>query len=264
LSATLRDPMASKAERDRRRQERLAAEKREADAERRRLMIGYMVAGALTLAVVIGFVIVISGSGGGDSSTAEGEDIPASAHIQTLSGSVNGVPADDREGTPPPPIQQGDLQAAAREAGCVLRLDLPDEGNTHLKPSDPPPKYKTNPPTSGNHIVPPLQQADGAYSEMPDPERFVHSLEHGRIEIQYSPDLPDADQLALKGVFDEDPAGMLLFPNSDMPYEVATTAWTQMMGCKSYKGRATLDAIRDFRDTYRGRGPEPVPIQLSG
>ena len=71
---------------------------------------------------------------------------------------------------------------------------------------------------------------------MPDALDFVHSLEHGRIEIQYSPDLPE-DQLALKGVFDESPAGMLLFPNTDMPYEVAATAWTQLMGCKEYEGQ---------------------------
>ena len=117
----------------------------------------------------------------------------------------------------------------------------------------------TNPPTSGNHN--PEQLADGAYSEMPAPWYFVHSLEHGRIEIQYSPDLSEQDQLALKGVFDESPPGMLFFPNDEMPYDVAVTAWTQLMGCKEYKGRATLDAIRDFRDTYRGLGPEPLPIQ---
>ena len=52
---------------------------------------------------------------------------------------------------------------------------------------------------------------------MPEPWYFVHSLEHGRIEIQYSPDLPEDDQLALKGVFDQQPDGMLLFPNDEMP-----------------------------------------------
>jgi hypothetical protein len=46
-----------------------------------------------------------------------------------------------------------------------------------------------------------------------------------------------------------------------MPYAVTASAWTQLMGCKEYKGRATLDALRDFRDTYRGLGPEPLPIQ---
>jgi hypothetical protein len=145
-----------------------------------------------------------------------------------------------------------------------LQLDLPDEGHAHLQPSDPVPDYATNPPTSGDHIVPPLMQADGAYSEFPQPVRFVHSLEHGRVEIQYSPDLPERDQLALKGVFDASPAGMLLFPNPEMPYEVAATAWTELIGCRQYDGAATLDAIRDFRDFYRGQGPENVALNLSG
>jgi hypothetical protein len=249
----------TKQERERRRQERIAAEKREAAAERRRLMIGYLVAGALTLAVIVGLVIVLAGSGGDDQQVG-GEDLPAAAHVETQSGFVHGYAPDGRTGTPPPPIDQGDLQAAAREAGCELRLDLRDEGNTHITKESQIPKYGTNPPTSGNHN--PEQLADGAYSEMPAPWYFVHSLEHGRIEIQYSPDLPEEDQLALKGVFDEDPAGMLMFPNSDMPYEVATTAWTQLMGCDRYQGPATLDAIRDFRDTYRGLGPEPLPINF--
>ena len=52
---------------------------------------------------------------------------------------------------------------------------------------------------------------------------------------------------------------MLLFPNSRMPYEVAATAWTQLLGCK-IRGAKTLDAIRNFRDQFRGRGPEAVPF----
>ena len=95
---------------------------------------------------------------------------------------------------------------------------------------------------------------------MPAPELTVHSLEHGRINIQYSTDLSEDDQLALKGVFDESPEGMLFFPNDEMPYEVAATAWTQMVGCETYEGDATLDVIRDFRDIYRGQGPEDVPL----
>jgi hypothetical protein len=253
--------MSSKSEREKRRAERLAAEKAASDAQRRRLMLGYVAAGAVTLVVVVGLVLVLAGGG---SSSVNAKQFPENAHIQPQSGSTNGVAPDDRVGTPPPDIQQGDLQQAAKAAGCDLQLNLKDEGNNHLTPSDPVPHYGTNPPTSGDHIEPPLMQADGAYSAFPQPVRFLHSLEHGRIEIQYSPDLSEQDQLALKGVFDESPAGMLLFPNPDMPYEVATTAWTQLMGCKSYDGAATLDAIRDFRDTYRGQGPENVPINLGG
>ncbi len=218
------------------------------------MILGYVVAGGLTLAVVVGLVIALGGSGDAGEG---GGDLPEQAHIETDSGAVHAVAPDGREGTPPPAIEQGDLEIAAREAGCELRLDLPDEGATHV-PDDV--EYDTNPPTSGNHH--PEQQADGAYSEPVKLEHAVHSLEHGRIEIQYSPNLPERDQLALKGVFDEDFYGMLLFPNPDMPYAVAATAWTQMLGCDRYEGRATLDAIRAFRDVYRGRGPEPVPLQL--
>jgi hypothetical protein len=251
--------MSAKSERERRRAERLEAEQRELANARRRLVFGYIVAGALTLAVIVGIVVAVGG--GGDSGQVNGEDIPDNAHVQINSGFLHGYKLDGREGTPPPPLQQGDLQKAAAAAGCKLMLDLPDEGATHITEESQIPDYKTNPPTSGNHNPEPL--ADGAYAEFPQPWYFVHSLEHGRIEIQYSPDLPGKDQLALKGVFDEDPPGMLFFPNPDMPYEVAVTAWTQLMGCPKYEGAKTLDAIRDFRDTYRGLGPESqVPIVI--
>jgi hypothetical protein len=251
--------MSTKSERERRRAERLAAEQAATAAQRRRLMFGYIAAGALTLAVVVGLVLALSG---GDDTADPTADLPANAHIEPLSGSLHDLEPDGREGTTPPALQQGDLAEAAKAAGCELQLDLEQEGDQHITKESEIPEYKTSPPASGNHH--PEQLADGAYATFPEPWYFIHSLEHGRIEIQYSPDLSEEDQLAIKGVFDESPDGMLLFPNPDMPYEVAATAWTQLIGCDSFEGDATLDAIRDFRDTYRGRGPENVPIQLSG
>ena len=248
--------MASKEERERRRAERLAAERAEASAQRRRLILGYVVAGVLTLAVVVGLIAVIASSGGSAGGEPEAGDLPDAAHVNVDTGFTNGKEPDDREGTEPPPLEQGDLETAAEEAGCDLQLDLPNEGQDHV-PDDELPEWDTNPPTSGNHSA--QQQADGAWESV-DPGNAVHSLEHGRIDIQYSPDLPESDQLELKGVFDESPEGVLFFPNPDMPYEVAATAWTQLLGCEKYEGRATIDAIRDFRDTFRGRGPENVPI----
>jgi hypothetical protein len=251
--------MSSKSERDRRRAERLAAEQAAASSERRRLLLGYLVAGGLTLAVVVGLVIVLS-SGGDKTNQVDGEEIPEAAHIQVNSGFLHNTSPDGREGTPPPALKQGDLEVAAEQAGCELRLDLPEQGATHVTKESEIPDYDTDPPASGDHN--PQQLADGAYSEMPEPWYFVHSLEHGRIEIQYSPDLPEADQLELKGLFDQQPDGVLLFPNSEMPSEVAVTAWTQLMTCDKYDGAATLDAIRDFRDTYIGLGPEPLPLSV--
>lgn len=243
--------MASrKEERERLRQARLEREREQVSVQRRKLMIGYVAAGAVGLAVLVGVVVVVAGSGGGGSSDA--------AHVNQSSGSTNGVPVDDRTGTEPPPVKVSNLKAAAKQAGCTLRRGLPDEGRTHVAPGTEI-KYKTDPPTSGNHVEPPHQQADGAYSEMPDSIDVVHSLEHGRVEVQYSPDLPEADQLALKGVYDTMYGGTLMFPNPDMPYAVAATAWTNLLGCPEYKGAITLDAIRDFgRATWGKYGGEPA------
>jgi hypothetical protein len=186
-----------------------------------------------------------------------GSEFPANAHIDPSTGSAEGLEPDDRDGTSPPPVDDGNLESAADAVGCDLRLDLPDEGNKHLSPGAPPPEYDTAPPTSGPHS--PIPTADGAYLDTPDPTGFVHSLEHGRVEIQYDPDLPEDDQLLLKGIFDEDPDGALLFPNSDMPYQVAVTAWTNLVGCDVF-GERVLDVVRDFRDEFRGKGPERIPL----
>jgi hypothetical protein len=252
--------MASKREeKERLRQQRLAAEASEAAAARRRLILGYLVAGLLTAAVLAGLVLVIAAGGGGPDTGGA----PEEAHLQPESGVFEGLEFDGREGTPPPEIQFGDLEQSARKAGCELRLDLPNEGNGHFSDENQG-QYDTKPPNSGDHYGTATaagQTADGAYRSTPPLSRVVHSLEHGRIEIEYQPDLPKEEQLALKGVFDEDPAGILMFPNPDMPYQVAVAAWQNIVGCREYNP-LVLDVIRNFRDTFRGNGPEAVPIEL--
>ena len=218
--------MASrKEEKERLRQQRLAAERAAQSGGRRRLIAGYVVAGVLTLAVVAGLVAVIASGGSGG-----GTDACSNAHIKNSAGSTKGLEPDCRQGTPPPPIKFADLKVSAQQAGCELKLDLPNEGNTHV-PNSTPVHYGTVLPTSGNHNPVPID--DGAYKTpiSPNPQTpgmnirdMVHAMEHGRIEIHYKPTLPEAQQLALKGVFDADPDGMLLIPDPAMPYDVAVTA----------------------------------------
>jgi uncharacterized protein DUF3105 len=93
---------------------------------------------------------------------------------------------------------------------------------------------------------------------MPQEIDFVHSMEHGRLEIQYSPDLPESAQLELVGLYETMYGATLLFPNTNMPYEVAATTWRNLLGCNEYKGAITLDAIRDFGKQTWGHGREPV------
>jgi len=238
-------------ERERLRQARQERESSQEKSEKWRLLAVYGVAGVIGLLVVAGIVAVVASSGGSDGGGA--------AHINQASGSTNGVKPDEREGTAPVAVKVTNLKEAARKAGCNLQLRLEDEGKNHLPPTAPTPEYGTNPPTSGNHVEPPYQQADGAYSEMPAELNIVHTLEHGRMEIQYSPDLPEEDQLALKGLYETMYGGTLLFPNDNMNYEVAATTWTNLLGCPEYKGAITLDAIRDFGKATWGRyGGEPA------
>jgi len=243
-------------EREKLRQGREEAEKRESRGGNNRLIAGYAIASTVVLAIaVLVFIAVSGGSDDGGSSDGGG------AHINTNEevGNTNGVSPDERAGIVPAAAKVTNLKTAADQAGCELRLKLPDEGNTHLPKGSQPPTYKTSPPTSGNHVEPPYQQADGAYSEPPEQLDVVHSLEHGRLAIEYSPDLPEQAQLELKGLYDTMYGASLLFPNDEIVYDVAAATWTNLLVCRSYKGQATLDAIRAFgKETWGKYGGEPV------
>ena len=260
-----------KEERERLREERLAAQRAAQSSDKRRVYLGYAVAGVIVLAILAGLFVVITGSGeeGGTGVDAEGNAFPESAFINEDIGVVpEGIEVDGREGTEPPEQENAVLEDVAKLAGCDLQLDLEDEGNTHLEDPDVPKvEYKTDPPTSGDHYGSNTENAsgalaDGAYAEYPPVGRFVHSMEHGRVVIHYSPELSEAEQLEIKGVFEESPGGVILVPNPEMDAEVAVAAWTQLATCDSYDGLPTLDLIRSFRDIYRGQGPEYFPLNV--
>jgi hypothetical protein len=130
----------------------------------------------------------------------------------------------------------------------------PIQGRLHVKNSTPV-HYNTNPPTSGNHN--PVPTEDGVYDSTPFIRNFVHTLEHGRIEIQYKPTIDPRRIKQLGGLFNDDPYHMLMFPNAKMPYDVAFTAWGHLAGCKR-PSDAMFDVLRAFRDRYRDTAPEQV------
>ena len=250
-----------KEERERLREERMAAQRAAQSSDKRRLYLGYAVAGLIVVALLAGLFVVITG---GDSDEvgvdSEGNAFPELAYINEDVGQVpTGLEADGRAGTDPPEIETGVLADAAKLAGCQLQLDLEDQGNSHVGDAElSEVEYETNPPTSGDHSESPL--ADGAYREYAPPGNYLHAMEHGRVVIHYSPDLSEQEQLAIKGVFDESPSGMILIPNPEMKADVAVSAWTQLATCDSFEGSPTLGLLRVFSDIYRGQGPEAVPL----
>jgi len=232
-------------EKEQRRAERLAAEqeaRKGAERARRFQMVGGVI---LAIAVVVVAVILISGggSGGGSSSKNTATDL-ASVPIPK----------------PGPNANKAGLPAAAKAAGCVSKT-YGAEGRTHVTTTV---KYLTNPPTSGNHN--PVPADDGVYDpgNTPKKENYVHTLEHGRIEIQYRPGTPKKTRDQLETLFNEKFKGtagyhQLLFENNtNMPYAVAATSWTHLLGCKTMNDKV-FDAIRAFRDAYVDTAPEQIP-----
>jgi len=221
------------------REERLAQERAAASGERRRRLLGYGV-GVLIALVAVGAIVFVALSPGA-------EEGPA----QITSSEANEFP----EGrVPPAGPMASDLPAAARAAGCTVKSER-SEGSNHVST---PVRYRANPPHSGDHNIEPTE--DGAYSAAPGrTENTVHTLEHGRIHIQYRPDARDPVKGNLKALYDEDPYHVLLSPNATrMPYEVAATAWQETLTCPRENPRV-YDAIRAFTEAHRDRAPEYVP-----
>lgn len=233
--------MASREEEKRlRREEREKAEAAAAASAGRAKRLQFLGGALLAIAAVV--VVVLLVTGGNDKSSSNAAQ-PASAKETAAS-----IPA---------PVER-DLAKAAKAAGCEL-LDPPLEGSTHVEGKV---KYKTNPPTSGNHSA--EAALDGIYDvgQQPAPENSVHALEHGRIDFQYKPGTPkklvaQLETLVSEPLNGKDGYKALLFQNdTGMPYAVAATAWGHLIGCKKASD-AMFDALRDFRVKYVDKGPEP-------
>jgi hypothetical protein len=231
-------------EKQRRREERMAREaaekKRAARRQRLQLAIGALVAAA-AIAVV---VLLVSGTlGGGDDTSASDGSQPEAADNVSI-----------------PPAEIGDMAEAAEAAGC--KLANPEiEGATHEDKQFTAADYKTNPPTSGNHFA--EWYEDGVYTpgSVPELGMLVHTLEHGRINIQYKAGTPEDTVLQLEALAAdmEDGYHLLLYENTtNMNAAVAATDWGHSLTCPEMNDQV-FDAIRTFRNEWIDKGPENVP-----
>src|SRR3954462_12954050 len=218
--------MASRQEeKERRRRERLEAEQAAArSASRKRTL---QIAGGAALAlIVIGVIAIVALAGGG------GND----------------------------KVDTSNLAKDATAAGCTVK-SYPSEGRNHTTGKV---KYKTNPPTSGDHNPTPAQDGLYAPGNEPAPENFVHSLEHGRIEFEYKPGTSKADVAKLRNLAEEKLNGtpgyhVLMFQNNTkMPSQFALAAWTKSLTCNTLDAKS-IAVMRQFRKAYTDKGPELIP-----
>ena len=231
--------MASRQEeKEARKQARLEQEAKERQAATRKRRLQLVVGGVLAAAIVAAAVAAIMASGG-SSSDGPSETTTTAASL------------------PEPAIL--DEQEAAEAAGCEFTTPE-NEGAGHEEREFTAADYKANPPTSGTHF--PSWAEDGIYEpgNTPGLGELVHTLEHGRVNIQYKPgtDAKTIDQLeALVG--ENQGYHMLLYENaSGMKAAVAATSWDNSLTCDSTSPEL-WDALRTFRDAHLDRAPEKVP-----
>jgi hypothetical protein len=138
-----------------------------------------------------------------------------------------------------PPANQ--LSEIAQDAGCRL---------TEFRDG-----MDTNPPVNGR-FVERIRTADGSYAGERPPRLLAttHALFHGRVLLQYRPDLPEAELGALDRFVRSDTDRVLLFENQTrMSARVAATAYLSVMTCPGVD-RRTLHALAAFRTRREGFG----------
>jgi hypothetical protein len=217
--------MASRQEeKERRRKERLAAEQAAQKSASRKRML--TIGGAAVLVVAVVAVVAILALAGGNDSSAD----------------------------------TSNLAADAKAAGCQFN-SYPSEGRNHTTGKV---KYKTNPPTSGNHNPTPAQDGLYAPGNEPAPENWVHSLEHGRILFQYKKGTPQDQVAQFQKLAEEELNGaagyhVLMFRNNtNMPTQFALIAWTKSLKCNTLDDKSK-NVMRQFRKAFTDKGPELIP-----
>ena len=214
-------------EKEQRKQERLQREAAAAAAAKRKRLVQLVGGLVVACAIAAGVVFAISRGGGDD-------------------------------------VDNAGLAATAKQAGCVYKA-FPDEGRDHTAKTLTARNFKTNPPTSGAHN--PTPAADGLYVAGNEPKiaNWVHTLEHGRILLQYKPGTDKAVVARLTSLFNENVEGsgnayhsVLMQNNTKMAAQVAAVAWRHSMTCSEFTPK-TIDALRRFRSALIDKGPEVVP-----
>jgi hypothetical protein len=150
-------------------------------------------------------------------------------------GVVTGVGGGNPAERPYAPIED-----IARKAGC------------HVSEFD---KRDHNPPVSGRFFER-QRAADGSYvgHQSPSLGAAIHALYHGRVLIQYRPDLAPEQVERLDRLVSTDHDRVLLFENqTGMAAPVAATSYLSVMTCPRVDTHA-LHALRVYRDRRRGFG----------
>ncbi|HVV56742.1 MAG TPA: DUF3105 domain-containing protein [Gaiellaceae bacterium] len=167
------------------------------------------------------------------------------------------------------------IASAMTKAGCSYKnvtAYVPKGQGTHVNSLTAKLPWNTDPPSNGQHY--PEWAVWGFYNQAVNPRMVVHNEEHGGVILWWGSQVPASTVAQLKAFYDEKPGGSFGTPYPSLGSKIAITAWTgnpdeyQQNGyygeghigiCPSYTA-ATKNAFEKFRDAYRGKGPEGIPL----
>jgi hypothetical protein len=204
----------------------------------------YAVVVLVALGAGIGIALGVGG-GGGNKSGGSGEDAHVAAAMKAAGCTFRSVP-------PLPP---------KHKVLSGYHLDVP---TLTAKV-----KWSTFPPSGGSHYG--LWAIWGFYTMPVNPRMVVHNEEHGGVIIWWGPKVSAATVEKLRAFYDEQPIGVFGTPIAGLGNKIALTAWTgdtQRYYQNGYYGIGHIavcpqfddKAFKAFREAYRGKGPEGVPL----
>jgi len=129
--------------------------------------------------------------------------------------------------------------------------------------------WSTFPPSAGAHYG--AWAVWGFWRQPVNPRQVVHNEEHGGVVIWWGPQVPSSTVDKLEAFYQEKPEGMFGTPIAGLGKKIALTAWTgdpakyyrdgnygigHVAVCSSFDEQA----FATFRDAFRGKGPEGIPL----
>lgn len=175
-------------------------------------------------------------------------------------------------------VGEASVAKAMSAAGCTYRSVPPkppkkNPTNYHADvPSLSTPTkglWSTFPPSGGAHYG--LWAVWGFYRQPVNPRQVVHNEEHGAVVLWWGTDVPGSTVDHLESFYQQKPEGMFGTPIAGLGKKIALTAWTgdpakyyrngdYGMGHIAVCNAFDQKAFATFRDAFRGKGPEGIPL----
>jgi hypothetical protein len=129
--------------------------------------------------------------------------------------------------------------------------------------------WSTFPPSGGAHYG--LWAVWGFYRQPVNPRQVVHNEEHGGVVLWWGPQVPSSTVDKLEAFYQQKPEGMFGTPLAGLGDKIALTAWTGDptkyyrngnfgIGHVAICSKFDQKAFATFRDAFRGKGPEGIPL----